>query len=59
MDETTSDFTWYNTATTTDENSQWIPTFQYTSWLPYKYEQYNPKWHIEQGYKYQLKHMWD
>ena len=65
MDGTMSNVTWWNTiATTSDTNSVdyttvWFDDFTFTSWLPYKYEQYTPKWHIDQGYKNQIKHMWD
>jgi len=64
-------FTWTNSTSTTDcanltftngtSDGSFLPCyyFQYTSWLPYKYEEYAPKWHIEKGYKYQLKHMWE
>ena len=73
MDEIMSNenITWTNTTNTTDcanliftsgtsdTNIAWDYHFEYTSWLPYTYEQYDPKWHIEKGYKYQIKHMWD
>ncbi len=59
MDEITNNATWWDCTETNSDNIFTVSTFQYSSWLPYKYEQYDPKWHIEQGYKYQLKHMWD
>ncbi len=60
MDGTTNNFTWSNEMTSSTEcDTMWFDGFTYTSWLPYKYEQYHPKWHIKQGYKNQMKHMWE
>ena len=64
MDETTSSttdfYTWDNVTTTSDGNTAtWIHDFQFTSWEPYLFEKYIPKFHIQKGYKYQIKHMWD
>lgn len=65
MDETTSNttntelITWDYTATTSDGVTTWINDFEFTSWEPYLFEKYAPKWHIQKGYKKQIKHMWD
>jgi hypothetical protein len=75
MDETTNNFTWNNTTSstngitvgdyttlctpiTTNGTVNYFTNFQYSSWLPYIYDQYYPKWHIQKGYKNQIKHMW-
>lgn len=57
--ETTENITWDDTTTTSDGVTTWIADFNFTSWEPYLYEKYTPQWHIEKGYKYQIKHMWD
>ena len=65
MDETTSNFytdgtyTWDNDTTSTAAVTTWITNFEFTSWDPYLFKKYTPKWHIDKGYKYQIKHMWD
>jgi len=65
MDETMSNFattgayTWNNSTASTDGITTWITDFEFTSWDPYLFEKYTPKWHIDKGYKYQIKHMWD
>jgi hypothetical protein len=60
MDETTNNVTWWNTtSTTSDNNSVWFPYYSEPVWEPYVIEKYEPKWHIKEGYKNQLKHMWD
>jgi hypothetical protein len=65
MDETTNNldtsgiYTWNYATTNTDSVTTWIHDFEFTSWEPYLFEKYIPKWHIEKGYKYQIKHMWN
>jgi len=65
MDETMSNFattgayTWNNSTASTEGITTWITDFEFTSWEPYLFEKYIPKWHIKKGYKYQIKHMWD
>jgi len=65
MDETMSNFytdgtyTWDNNTTSTSAVTTWITDFEFTSWDPYLFVKYTPKWHIDKGYKYQIKHMWD
>jgi len=58
MDETTNNFTWTNTISSTDVNTAYFSNFEYTSWQPYTYEKYHPEWHITQGYKIQIRTMW-
>ena len=73
MDETMSDYPYVNTwdvttttgstntynLTTDGTSSVWFPYYQESIWLPYEEEKYTPKWHIAQGYKNQIKSMWD
>ena len=42
---------------TTD--SFWFPVPADEDWMPYHFTQYEPKWHITQGYKNQIESMWD
>ncbi len=57
--ETNGLYTWDTATTSTDSVTTWITDFEFSSWEPYLFEKYIPKWHIEKGYKYQIKHMWD
>lgn len=61
MDETTNNVTWTNsTATSTDGSfTLSFPSYCEPEWDPYTEIKYEPKWHIQKGYKCQLKHMWD
>ena len=60
MDEITNNVTWWNTTSTTCDNTGvWFPNYAESIWVPYTFEKYEPKWHIKKGYKYQIKHMWD
>ncbi len=59
MDETTNNVTWWNTITTTGSDTVLFPYYAESDWTPYTIEKYKPKWHITQGYKNQIKHMWD
>jgi len=65
MDETTNNYTFWNSTATTSGNYNlsvndvWFPNYAESIWVPYVIEKYEPKWHIKKGYKYQLKHMWD
>ena len=71
MDETTNNniTAWSTTGSTSDNftftastlanDTIWFPYYDESTWLPYKYEPYVPKWHITQGYKNQIKTMWD
>ncbi len=43
----------------TDTSGVWFPYYQESTWMPYVETKYKPEWHIKQGYKYQIKHMWD
>ncbi len=55
---TADNITWINTESSTDSDTIYFPTFEYRSWLPYRYEKYHPEWHIIQGYKFQINVMW-
>ena len=44
-------------AFTTD--SFWFPVPADEDWMPYHFKKYDPQWHITQGYKNQIKTMWD
>jgi len=57
--DTNNFYTWDNATTTSDGVTSYIADFQFTSWEPYLFEKYIPKWHIQKGYKKQIKHMWD
>ena len=73
MDETMNNYstagTWDITTTTgttnnvynfsTDGGGAWFPYYLESTWLPYDETNYTPKWHIAQGYKNQIKSMWD
>ena len=72
MDETMNNYstagTWDVTTTTsstntydltTDGAATWFPYYNESTWLPYDETDYIPKWHIAQGYKNQIKSMWD
>ena len=60
MDETMNNFSWWNsTSSTSDGNTVWITMNGELEWIPYKIKKYKPKWHINQGYKNQIKKMWD
>lgn len=73
MDEITNNQfntnSWDTTATTTDNivtynlqtdgTGEWFPYYTESTWLPYKEVKYIPKWHTTQGYKNQIKTMWD
>ncbi len=55
---TTGSTNMYN-LTTNETGSIWFPYYQESIWLPYEEIKYTPKWHIIQGYKNQIKTMWD
>lgn len=40
-------------------NDVWFPYYMESTWIPYCEEKYIPKWHITQGYKNQMKIMWN
>lgn len=44
---------------TTDGTAVWFPYYYESTWLPCTETNYIPKWHITQGYKNQIKSMWD
>ena len=59
---TTADDTvswWNSTITASDTNTVWFPFYMESTWVPYSFEKYIPKWHIQKGYFNQIKHMWD
>lgn len=43
----------------TDTGGTWFPYYNESTWVPYVETDYIPKWHIAQGYKIQIKSMWD
>ena len=49
-----ADLVWASTADLTT----FVPDSEFSSWEPYLFEKYTPKWHIIQGYKIQIKTMW-
>ena len=66
MDEITNNYTTWNTTSTSDNmiyqfdtSDGWFPYYQESTWLPYKDVKYIPRWHITQGYRNQIKTMWD
>ena len=73
MDETMNNYStassWDLTTTTgstintynlsTDGTGVWFPYYDESTWLPYIETKYIPKWHIKEGYKNQIKSMWD
>lgn len=54
---TASDVT--STINLSDYQSVWFPYYMESTWLPYHYTPYKPEWHITQGYKNQIKNMWN
>ena len=64
MDEITNNYTTWNNTSASDNitlttSDVWFPYYTESRWLPYKEVKYIPKWHITQGYKNQIKTMWD
>ena len=66
MDETMNNFTWDVSGTTSASDTMtfttddtWFPYWKESTWLPYDEEKYEPKWHISQGYRNQIKNMWN
>lgn len=61
MDETMSNVTWFNSTTSTSDGNTILfsPMYNDSDWLPYVIPKYKPTWHINLGYKTQIKHMWD
>ena len=50
----------FTASTTTDSNSIWCVTLTDKDWMPYKYVEYEPKWHKKFArYKLQMQSMWD
>ena len=60
MDETMNNFTWNNTASTTDSatltfntdsmTNMWVPYYTESTWMPYYYEKYFPAYHLLKSY---------
>ena len=68
MAEDTNNHTFFVNGTTCTSDSPtftfttdnvWFPYYDESTWLPYHETKYTPKWHIELGYKKQIKSMWD
>ena len=60
---TTGDFTSYtgtNNFTFTVNGSSYHPIIPDKNWMPYRYFEYDPKWHKKYArYKIQMSTMWD
>lgn len=64
MAEITNNTLFLNTTSTDGNNVTFMTDGMWVSycdidWLPYHETQYNPKWHILQGYRKQMESMWD
>ena len=50
----------FTASTTTGDNGFWSVTLSDKDWMPYKYVEYDPKWHKKFArYKLQMQTMWD
>jgi hypothetical protein len=53
-------FSFTASTTTTGGNGFWSVTLSEKDWMPYKYVEYEPKWHQKFArYKLQMQNMWD
>ena len=50
----------FTASTTTDDTIIWSVILSDMDWMPYKYVEYEPKWHKKFArYKLQMQSMWD